>query len=103
MKVKIYAVPIYVKLYFLAERQAKVVGKSKVAMLEDAVATLSITLLWIFRLPIRGGICPLDIWQPCVRTAVLPAGRPFAQEWIGDELRLGPSRGERRVHREELG
>ena len=59
MKVKIYAVPIYVKLYFLAERQAKVVGKSKVAMLEDAVATLSITLLWIFRLPIRGGICPL--------------------------------------------
>ena len=59
MRVKIYAVPIYVKLYFLAERQAKVVGKSKVAMLEDAVATLSITLLWIFRLPIRGGICPL--------------------------------------------
>ena len=63
MKVKIYAVPIYVKLYFLAERQAKVVGKSKVAMLEDAVATLSITLLWIFRLPIRGGICPLDSTQ----------------------------------------
>ena len=59
MKVEIYAVSIYVNFYVWAERQAKVVGKSKVAMLKDAVATLSITLLWILRLPTRGGMCPL--------------------------------------------